>query len=194
MSHRTIINLVALMALAMASGLAEAGTRIYKSVDADGNIVFTDVPPPEEGISQEVNVGASNTFTTPETRSEGLQVYTGRQDEEASDVTEFAYNQAIIVAPTNDAALRDNAGNVSVKTRVSPALRPGHLLRLLVDETPLGRPISASEFALSNVDRGTHTMGLQIVNQAGETIFDGPRTTFHLQRASVGAKPRPTPN
>ena len=185
MSNRTVMNLVVLAALALAYSAADAGTRIYKTVDADGNIVFTDVPPLDTSKSQEVKVGVSNTFENP-LEPGARQVWNVGQDGEQTPAeTEFAYHQAVIVTPENDASLRENAGNVSVKTRISPNLRPGHKLRLLVDESPLGRLIGASEFALTNVDRGSHTLRLQIVNQAGAVIFDGPASTFHLQRTSI---------
>ena len=189
MSNRTVMNLVVLTALALAYSAADAGTRIYKTVDADGNIVFTDVPPLDTSKSQEVKVGVSNTFENPQLGPGARQVWNGGQDGEQTPAeTEFAYHQAVIVAPVNDASLRENGGNVSVKTRISPNLRPGHKLRLLVDESPLGRLISASEFALTNVDRGSHTLRLQIVNQAGAVIFDGPGSTFHLQRTSISQR------
>ncbi len=192
MSNRTVTNLVVLAALAFAYSAADAGTRIYKTVDADGNVVFTDVPPLDQTKSEEVRVGVSNTFTPPAPEVGTQQVWNVGEDGE--QVTQFAYNRAAIIAPANDASLRDNAGNVSVKTSVSPNLRPGHKLRLMMDEAPVGSLISASEFALSNVDRGSHSLRLQIVDQAGTVIFDGAGTTFHLQRVSVTQRTPPSVN
>ena len=192
MSYRTVTNLVVLAALAFAYSAADAGTRIYKVIDEDGNIIFTDVPPLDNTKSEEVKVGVSNTFKPPPPAAAPREVWNvGEDGEQVPATTQFAYNRAAIIAPQHDASLRENAGNVSVKTSVTPNLRPGHKLRLMMDEAPVGNLVGASEFALSNVDRGSHTLRLQIVDQVGKVIFNGSDSTFHLQRASVIPSPAP---
>ena len=95
-----------------------------------------------------------------------------------------AYIEAAILAPADDAALRDNAGHVQVHGRVRPALAPGHQVQLLLDGTPWGSPQSTANFALANIDRGTHSLALRILNGEGKPLFTGQPSTFHLLRHS----------
>lgn len=96
----------------------------------------------------------------------------------------IAYVEAAILAPADDAALRDNAGHVQVHGRVRPALAPGHQVQLLLDGTPWGSPQSAANFSLANIDRGTHSLALRILNGEGKPLFTGQPSTFHLLRRS----------
>ena len=96
----------------------------------------------------------------------------------------IAYVEAAILAPADDAALRDNAGRVQVRGRVRPALAPGHQVQLLLDGAPWGSPQSAANFSLANIDRGTHSLALRILNGEGKPLFTGQPSTFHLLRHS----------
>jgi hypothetical protein len=45
-----------------------------------------------------------------------------------------------------------------------------------------------TSFRLENVDRGTHTIGVRVLDDAGNVAAEAPTSTFTLQRVSV---PRP---
>ncbi len=94
------------------------------------------------------------------------------------------YTQALIVSPVNDSAVRSNAGMLTVRTRVDPPLREGHRLRLLLDGFLQGVEGKASSFELENIDRGTHSLQLQVTDDAGRVLFTGTPSTFHLLRYS----------
>jgi hypothetical protein len=77
---------------------------------------------------------------------------------------------------------------------LQPRLQPGHRIRLLLDNAPTGSAQSNGVFALTNADRGTHTVAAQVVDDDGAVVFTGSSTTFHLQRHSVlNTPPRPSP-
>ena len=94
------------------------------------------------------------------------------------------YTRAVVVSPADDAAVRSNAGNLTVLTHVEPQLQDGHRLQLLVDGTPRGAAGRNPEFHIENVDRGTHSLQLQIVDDSHRILFTGPPSTFHLLRHS----------
>ena len=102
----------------------------------------------------------------------------------AIDVGAETYAQALIVSPANESAVRSNAGNLTVRARVDPPLREGHRLQLLLDGVP---PVAAGRgpsFELENIDRGTHSLQLQVIDEAGRVLFTGLPGTFHLLRRS----------
>jgi hypothetical protein len=67
----------------------------------------------------------------------------------------------------------------------------------LLDNVPAGLASSAGEdatFALSNIDRGTHTLTAEVVDGNGSVVFTSNQSTFHLQRYSIITAPnRPVP-
>jgi hypothetical protein len=132
-----------------------ASSRIYKTVDENGNVVFTDIPPKDGDQTKSVAVETPLAITT----------------------------------PANNASVRENAGNVNIMARVDPELRIGHKIRIVLDGSP-EQAGAQNAFILPNVDRGTHTLVAEVIDDAGNVVISSPPTTFHLQRVSA---PRPTP-
>ena len=102
----------------------------------------------------------------------------------ADAVAPETYTLAVVVSPADDEALRGNAGNLTVLTRVDPKLQGGHRLRLLLDGAPRAISGRKPEFHLENIDRGTHSLQLQVIDDSNRVLFTGPPSTFHLLRHS----------
>lgn len=94
------------------------------------------------------------------------------------------YTRAVIVAPGDDAAVRSNAGSLTVLTRVDPRLQEGHRLQLLLDGVPRGTAGRRPEFHLENLDRGTHSLQIRIIGDGDRVLYTGPPSVFHLLRHS----------
>jgi hypothetical protein len=168
---------------------AQAATRIYKTVDEQGNVVFTDVPPKEGEESQQVAVETPNTFEPAAVAPQGREPW--NVDDAGNDTAEpatFSYTSVAIVSPTNDEAVRENAGNVTFDVSLEPELRTGDKVRLLLDGMPEQEGPQTS-FMLTNVDRGTHSATVEVVDDAGKVLTVSDPVTFHLLR--VAAAPRP---
>ena len=95
-----------------------------------------------------------------------------------------SYIRAEILYPADDAAVRSNAGTLTVLVRVDPQMQDGHRPQLLLDGVPSATAGRKQEFHLENIDRGTHTLQLQIIDGSGRVLFTGPQSTFHLLRHS----------
>lgn len=179
--------------LAAASGNAASG-RIYKTVDENGNVVFTDVPPSNNGDRAAITVEEPNTFVTSEALPrEDWIVEPGQGSEEGGKERErtLPYRSLTVTNPVDDSSVRENAGNVSVTVLPAPDLQSGHRIRLLLDGNPQQEG-NQTTFQLSNIDRGTHSLSAEIVDADGQVLFAGGASTFHLQRHSI-SQPRPTP-
>lgn len=185
--------LAALAAGLLTTAAADAATRIYRTVDEDGNVVFTDVPPKESEQGQAVDLEGGNTFSPPEPATEGrtLQSWLGTDAEDA-DADEAAapvsYRSLQVASPADDEALRDNAGNVTVTAQVDPELDSRHTMQVYLDGQLLQSGPTTS-FQLTNVDRGTHRVELRIVDAGGNVLVASEPTVFHLQRRSVILQP-----
>ena len=174
--------------LCLACAAMGAGERIYKTVDEHGNTVYTDVPPKEGDQSEQVNVVPLNTIDL--SPAEPAKTLNAPANDE--QVTGDYYGQLAVASPANDEAVRENAGNVVITAAVNPPLVPGHRLLLVFDEDPTEIEADNSSFYITNVDRGSHTVAVRVVDRAGNVIKQSSPITFHLQRAAV-PPPRPAP-
>lgn len=163
--------------------------QIFRTVDANGNVVFTDIPPVDRSGSTQVTVPPVNTvppLAAPPTSANNAPAQT----------SPGYYTQLIVVSPAADEAIRDNAGNVRIEVAVTPPLRPDHRLLLVLDGSLIDVEAVSGVFELTNVDRGTHTAGARVVDRDGNAIIESNATTFHLMRVGVSptvpiAPPRP---
>ncbi len=152
---------------------ATAPADIYRSVDENGNIVFSDTP--SEG-AEKIDVEEAQTVESPRTKP---FKYEPPESEPAPP-----YKQVAIISPENDKSVRANSGDISVKIAVNPALRLNHQLEVLMDgnQVASGRAMSVD---LENVARGTHTLQARVIARNGKTIMSSEPVTFHLLRHSV---------
>lgn len=172
-----------------AFAVAPASGEIYKTVDAEGNVEFSDVPPPPSESGEPVNVQPLNTFQ-PEAAPDAEKP----AEPATPDVPEVpSYDALSILSPADDETVRENAGNVTVAVTLTPPLRAGDQLVLYMDGNRLPDTAQGQSFYLQNVDRGAHTMGVRVVNAQGDVVAESPPSTFYLQRVSVNSPPRPSP-
>ena len=165
-----------------------AQSRIYKTVDEHGNVVFTDVPPREDQTSEQIVVETPNSFAVEEALGDRSK-WIVETDENGEEVG-FTYDSLEIKSPKDDEAVRENAGNLTVVAVSNPRLQPGHRMRLLLDGVPVdsGR---GSQYQLENLDRGTHTLVLEIIDDSEAVVMTSQTTTFHMLRHSIARQPRP---
>lgn len=173
---RSILCCLLLIALPATAG-------VYTYIDAEGNRVFTDRPPDNRPVEQ-IQLAPSNRMdaapVAPSTR-----VLTAPTDDQRYEVLR-------ILAPAPDATIRDNAGNLIVTATSEPSLHPGHSFRMVLDGTA-SAPQSSPVFPLSNVDRGTHLVAIEIIDQDERIIERTPAQPFHVKRISLADKRRVNP-
>ncbi len=164
--------------------------EIYRTVDADGNVVYTDTPTSD---SKPVDLPPASTYSPPRYAT-AVPERKSAQGEEP----EF-YSNVQIVQPGDEETIRANAGNVDVGVQVSPELRieAGHRIQFYLDGEPVGAPSTELSTALSNIDRGEHTVAAAIVDTSGATLERTDPRRFFVQRYSILTAPNksgtPTP-
>ena len=151
--------------------------QIYRSIDKDGNAVFSDVP----------IEGAEEIELTEPTPVESLSVnpLPARENSSRNNPEKaFQYASIIITTPMDDEAIRDNSGSVTITVSIAPQLRDGHKIVLYLDgkEHMSGQ---SPTFSLSELNRGTHTARISIKDESGKSVSSSKTTTFHLLRHSV---------
>jgi len=153
---------------------------VYRSVDENGHVVYSDKP--SEGAVK-IEVKDAQTIKLP---SAGPFKY-----QPPPKKAPPRYSSVAISSPGNDESIRQNTGDVTVQISVSPGLRPGDVISLLMD----GKEVAsgpASSVTMKNVDRGSHTLQSRVLGSDGRTWASSETVTFHLLRHSV-LKPKPPP-
>lgn len=148
---------------------ADAAPRIYRTLDAQGRPVFTDVPDPDRP-TEEVQLREQNSIrmVTPKPLPTA-----------AKEAPGIAYKLAI-TSPVDQATVH-NPESISVQISVTPAPGEGHRLRLLDNGVESPRSIAWP-------DRGEHRFVAQVVNADGEVLAESAPVVLYVQRVRVKKK------
>lgn len=107
----------------------------------------------------------------------------------------FKYSECVVVAPGNDQVF--NAVNsVAATVRISPRLLQEHRLQVLLDEAAYAAwPGGMLTSKIDNINRGTHTLSVVVLDEKKQPVCTGPAVTFHVRQPSLlsPARPKPTP-
>ena len=167
---------LAAMVLVVAAG--PAGAQIYKSTDADGNVVFTDKPPPD-APTERVDLQPTNTTPPPQ----NLPQAAPKESEDQPEAV--AIPQARITSPENETTIPMGGGNFSVSAQVEPRLDSSQGLRLTMDGEPQGEPQASGYWDLTNVFRGGHDLVVEVVDTDGEVLSRSEPVRVYVMRPSV---------
>lgn len=157
--------------------LLTAAETVYKSVDEQGNVIFSDQPS-ANAEKFEVEAAPSIDFR---------EVTIPTRAAEKKKTTAY-YQEIMILEPGNEQTVRDNPGNLNVFVASNPALREGDQYQLVLD----GQSVSAGRdntVKLQNIDRGEHTLTAQIVNNEGKVLLTSRPSTFYMHRISKLTSP-----
>lgn len=87
-------------------------------------------------------------------------------------------------SPAPDAVLRDNEGSLNVAINIKPALGPDSHIQLKVNGSPHGGPGRQTSWQLSDLERGVHTLQVEVLNHKGSVVASA-QTSFTLHKASA---------
>ncbi len=157
---------------------------VYKTRDAEGNIIFSDVQ--SEG-AEKIEIQDAQTINIPKPKN-----FDNRPTTKLSP-QEKIYTQLKIINPENDATIRSNEGKVDIRIEIEPALDSKHKLVVSMDGSEVASGKSL-QVPLSGLDRGTHTITAVVKNEKDKVIKQSNTLVFHLHKQSVLFKNRPDQN
>lgn len=94
-----------------------------------------------------------------------------------------SYQAVRIVAPESEETVHNNSGNLSVSVATSPLLQAGDRFALLLDNKAVARG-TKRHYVLHGIDRGTHSLQLQVNAADGTVLAVSQQVIFHMMRAS----------
>ncbi|MGB5457939.1 MAG: DUF4124 domain-containing protein [Gammaproteobacteria bacterium] len=175
-----------LLSTATVLSTAVAADKLYKSVDEQGNIVYSDTPTP--GAEQLTPPPLSTVKSRPKpAESMTTDAKAGEEGgEEPAKKPPTKYTKFSIVQPNNDDIIWDNTGAVPVAIQLEPPLDTdnGHSIWVYVDGKAVVRKSQSLVQPLSNIDRGTHKIRAEIRDEKRKTLKRTQNITVHLKRAS----------
>lgn len=162
-----------------------ADSKIYKTTDANGNTVYTDVAPEN---SEPVKVEEPQTY--PAGRyAQDYEQFKPAKPANKDAASAASYATLAITSPSQDEAVRNNPGNLTIDFQIQPNLKEGQGLQLLMDGKVVSKVTSPEPISLSNVDRGTHQVQLQVYALDSGTVLQSSKpVTFTLLRYHLPPK------
>jgi hypothetical protein len=125
---------------------------VYKVVDEQGNVTFTDTPP-SDAATEVQTLNATNTTPSMPFGDDATVDDTAMQDTEAP----VAYSTRI-TSPVDQSTIPMGPGDFVVEAAVQPILPIGEHLVLTLDGISVGAPQRAARRQLTNVFRGEHRL------------------------------------
>ncbi|MGC9457095.1 MAG: DUF4124 domain-containing protein [Halothiobacillaceae bacterium] len=161
-----------LLLLCLLPALVSAQT-VYRVVDDNGNVTFTDQPVP----------GATPMAIDP---SPPMELVIPRMPErspsrEPAGEERGAYDHLAISAPANGAVIEARLGGVLlIELAIEPTLAPSDRITIYLDDRPVVSDSSGTRHAVSDIPPGRHQIFFEI-RREGEVVARSPDQTFEFR-------------
>ena len=159
---------------------------MYKWVDENGEIVYSDEPP-HEGAEE---IKPPKLTTTPAVK------YKPSPKPEPEKKEAFSYTALSVTSPTKAEHIRDNAGNIAVSIAINPALNTaeGHYLSLQVNGRTVMPRFTSTSTTINNADRGANAISVAVHDKTGKILKSSDGVTVYVHRHSkLHNQPKPPP-
>lgn len=164
--------------LVLAAGTAVAADPVYKWVDENGVIHYTDKPPSDN--AKPAKLPPLHTYKG------GTNPNLSKFDKGPQGGKAMGAAQLELVTPAQDETFHGAQRTVPVAVVVTPQLKQGQKLIYLLDGTPQSTPTTNTSFAFTEVDRGAHTASVMLVDEAGNPLANSKTVTFHVKPPIAG--------
>jgi len=167
---RIIITILTLLLI------SPAFSQIYKQVDEDGTVTYTDTPSDPE--DEKINLTTGNTvkpFSAP-----------ARSASAPDKKVSTRYKTVTITSPNNDQSYHnlppEEAITISIAT--TPTLQTNDKIKLTVNGSRHGELSTSGAFSLKALDRGTYTLIASVISKNGKALISSQPISIHVHRFS----------
>ena len=155
-----------------------AETKIYKHVDEDGNIHYSDVKPNEDAKEADL---PGLTIVEPY-RSERSSRYSAPKNIEER---EKVFDDFIIISPLDEEMIQGTGGTVEAVVRINGELPEHFRIRFYVDNIPQGK-IQQNSQKISDIFRGEHQIYAEAIDARNRKVVKTtPKVTFFMRQNSI---------
>ena len=153
-----------------------ADAQLYKGVDADGKVVYSDKP-----------FAAAEEYTPPPISvMDAAKVKVDEKKTEEKKPAEFKYISFDIVSPVNNQTIR-NEPDVAVSLRIKPGLNTdeNHRIWMMVNGKPVMKNTESLSFKVGRLDRGANELQAQIRDKSGKIVARTRTTVVFVHQTSA---------
>ncbi len=152
-----------------------AYAEVYRVVDEEGKVTFTDKPPHDAPTKEKVSLPITNV-------QPALKVAPAV---EAAEEEIEGYQEIAILAPAQDTTIPPGQETLTVQVGLKPSLKAGHLIQLLLNGQSYGLPTATTSFSIGSLIRGENSVQIQVVDTEGSVIGLSNTATIHIKRGSA---------
>lgn len=195
MNKTRLFALACIIAVVPLAFIAKASAgAVFKTVDDQGNVTFTDKPPADSD-SREIKIRPVNsqkpTELPPEPEPE-VALSPNEESNAKDEEEEVAYSSSLITRPLNNSSVPPGQREVVVQIGLNPPLQTGHSVKFYHNGTPHRSATTDTRFTLTELIPGEHTVRAQIFGRDGKRKAETQTITFYVHRYTAPkSKPRP---
>lgn len=167
--------------------------QVYKSIDAEGHIRYSDASATlEKSETIVIPQIAPPTPIVPASPSE-VEQPSKPDSEKSHPVTPQKYQSMTIITPTNQSSTYGNEP-VPLAIRLIPPLQSEHTIVVNVDGKKIAGPEAKTHFLLQGIHRGEHTITVQVWDKDGKKQIEATSTVYVFRPfIRKRALPKPSP-
>ena len=176
-----------LLALLVLMPLCASAATVYRHVDEQGNVSYSDRPERGEAVDL-----APVTVVPARPQAPAASSGAARDKAAPPPPAFLPYSTFRIASPKDEQTLPTGyAGNVQVELAIEPALRDDHRVRLLVDGQISQSALHTEVFMVTGLERGEHQLSVELLDADGRVRHRSEPVTLFVQRASVNLPRNP---
>ena len=165
-----------LCALLSVSIACYATAEVYRVINENGTVTYTDNPPAGDPSVESVDLPTINTQSAPAIPTTVKKVAAEEQT---------GYQKIAILTPTQGSTIPPGHQEVTIQIALTPALQTGHLIQLLFNGQHYGPPSSSTTFHIGSLVRGEHSIKAHILDSKNNIVGQSNSITIYVKRHSI---------
>lgn len=165
------------LSILLISPLATA-QPIYKTVDEQGRVSYSDKPPRGEEQDRSAELPPVNQVPAQQRTSPRQSTSPGPTRDDTLQYT------LSLLSPQQDASVPPGQRDLTIAVQLQPALRPEHQLVYYLDGEPVAESRS-TQHTIEEIYRGSHTIRVEALSATGQILGSTESVTVHVHRPTV---------
>lgn len=170
-----ICLLIASLLVQQISVNAQEKTRLYKWVDDEGVVHYSDEP--QAGAKQiEIEEVPTIQMGVPHIEKRRSN---NKENETAAKNHEKPYSLLAISTPSDNGIVRNNGSFITLSAEIEPALRNEHQVQIFLDGRPVSQDPKSLSVTVKGVQYGAHTAKIVIIDKSNKPLQSSKTNKFH---------------
>jgi hypothetical protein len=179
---------ILLILAGLAVSLAAASQEIYRWVDKNGVVHYSDQPDSPNAVL--IDVIEPNAYAAQDAEPAGAAAARGGGEPEEDEPEVSPYASLSISSPAPDAVFFGADAAVTVTADLEGTLQPDHTVVFFLNGNRKEAGGLSTEY--TGLARGSYFLRASILDAAGQPVITSQQTTFHVRQPSMLSPQSPT--